>query len=99
MPIYEYECTKCGQRIEVMRKMTDPPLKRCRRCSGKLERLLSPVGFQFKGSGWYITDYARKGSSDSKSSDGKAESKSEPKSQSETKSAATPETKTDSKAL
>jgi putative FmdB family regulatory protein len=80
MPIYEYECTKCGERIEVIRKMSDPPLKRCRACSGKLQRLLSPVGIQFKGSGWYVTDYARKsGDREPKSSDKKAESKPEPK--------------------
>lgn len=62
MPIYEYACRKCGAQIEVLQKMSDAPLRRCRTCGGRLERLLSPVGIQFKGSGWYVTDYARKGS-------------------------------------
>lgn len=59
MPIYEYACRKCGEQIEVLQKMTDPPLRRCPACGGRLERLLSPVGIHFKGSGWYVTDYAR----------------------------------------
>lgn len=62
MPIYEYACRKCGEQIEVLQKMSDAPLRRCRACGGRLERLLSPVGIHFKGSGWYVTDYARKGS-------------------------------------
>jgi putative FmdB family regulatory protein len=61
MPIYEYACRKCGQQFEVLQKMSDVPLRRCRACGGRLERLISPVGIQFKGTGWYVTDYARKG--------------------------------------
>lgn len=61
MPIYEYECKKCGARIEALQKMSDKPLRRCRDCGGQLERLLSSVGIQFKGTGWYVTDYGRKG--------------------------------------
>jgi putative FmdB family regulatory protein len=60
MPIYEYECSKCGQKIEVLQKMTDKPLKKHAGCGGSLTKLISAAGFQFKGTGWYVTDYARK---------------------------------------
>jgi|SRR5215831_4998111 len=60
MPIYEYECTKCGERIEVIQKMSDKPLKKHADCGGTLHKLISASGFQFKGTGWYVTDYARK---------------------------------------
>jgi putative FmdB family regulatory protein len=61
MPIYEYECSKCGKTIEVLQKMTDKPLKKHQGCGGSLTKLISAAGFQFKGTGWYVTDYARKG--------------------------------------
>jgi putative FmdB family regulatory protein len=61
MPIYEYECAKCGKRIEVIQKMSDKPLKKHESCGGTLTKLISAAGFQFKGTGWYVTDYARKG--------------------------------------
>jgi len=60
MPIYEYECAKCGKTIEVIQKMSDKPLKQHEGCGGKLTKLISASGFQFKGTGWYVTDYARK---------------------------------------
>src|SRR5262245_59634974 len=60
MPIYEYECSKCGKTIEVLQKMSDKPLKKHAQCGGTLTKLISAAGFQFKGSGWYVTDYARK---------------------------------------
>src|SRR3974377_296712 len=66
MPIYEYECAKCGKRIEVIQKMSDKPLKKHEGCGGALSKLISAAGFQFKGTGWYVTDYARKGQSESK---------------------------------
>jgi putative FmdB family regulatory protein len=62
MPIYEYECAKCGKRIEAIQKMSDKPLKKHEGCGGTLTKLISAAGFQFKGTGWYVTDYARKGS-------------------------------------
>ena len=62
MPIYEYECSKCGKRIEVIQKMSDKPLKKHEGCGGTLSKLISAAGFQFKGTGWYVTDYARKDS-------------------------------------
>jgi putative FmdB family regulatory protein len=58
MPIYEYTCRKCGAHLEVMQKISDKPLARHSRCGGKLEKEWSRTGFQFKGSGWYVTDYA-----------------------------------------
>jgi len=60
MPIYEYECEKCGKTIEVIQKMSDKPLKKHDGCGGALTKLISAAGFQFKGTGWYVTDYARK---------------------------------------
>jgi putative FmdB family regulatory protein len=64
VPIYEYRCTKCGHRFEAIQKVSDSPLSKCEKCKGKVERLISSPAIQFKGSGWYITDYARKGSSE-----------------------------------
>jgi putative FmdB family regulatory protein len=60
MPIYEYECKKCKAHLEVLQKMSDKPLTKCRRCGGRLEKQWSATGFQFVGSGWYVTDYAGK---------------------------------------
>jgi putative FmdB family regulatory protein len=57
--LYEYECASCGRRFELIQKFSDPPTTTCT-CGGTAHRLLSPAGFQFKGSGWYVTDYARK---------------------------------------
>ncbi|MDA8387555.1 MAG: transcriptional regulator [Nitrospiraceae bacterium] len=62
MPVYEYMCQSCGQRHEALQKFSDPPLSECPRCKGKLKKLISNNSFVLKGSGWYITDYARKGS-------------------------------------
>jgi putative FmdB family regulatory protein len=65
MPLYEYECDACGRRFEVIQKFSDPPIETCESCSkGPVRRLLSSPAIQFKGSGWYITDYAKKGKSD-----------------------------------
>lgn len=69
MPIYEYSCQKCGAHMEVMQKITDEPLKRHAKCGGKLVKEWSRTGFQFKGEGWYVTDYA------GKKSDAKEEAK------------------------
>ena len=60
MPIYEYECRKCSAHMEAMQKLSDKPLVKCRKCGGRLEKLLSAPAIQFKGSGWYVTDYAAK---------------------------------------
>lgn len=61
MPIYEYECRRCRRRLETMRRLSDPPLTECPECGGELRKLVSAPAFQFKGSGWYVTDYAKKG--------------------------------------
>ena len=66
MPIYEYQCAKCGKTIEVIQKMSDKPLKKHTGCGGALTKLISAAGFQFKGTGWYMTDYARKSSGEGK---------------------------------
>ena len=98
MPIYEYSCQKCHARVEVMQKITDKPLKRCKSCGGKLEKEWSTTSFQLKGTGWYVTDYAGKKTGD-------ADKESAPKSVSapdvktdgaaDTKTAAAPETKSE----
>lgn len=77
MPIYEYQCAKCKKTIEVIQKFSDKPLKKHAGCGGSLTKLISASGFQFKGTGWYVTDYARKSSSENKESskDAKTESK------------------------
>ena len=65
MPLYEYECDACGRRFEVIQKFSDAPVEVCRECGkGPVRRLLSSPAIQFKGSGWYITDYAKKSTSD-----------------------------------
>lgn len=61
MPIYEYVCQKCGHHLEVMQKMSDKPLTRCKECKGKLEKIFSQTSFQLKGSGWYVSDYGKSG--------------------------------------
>ena len=60
MPIYEYECTKCGKIEEALQKFSDKPLTKCKHCAGKLTKLVSHSSFHLKGSGWYVTDYAGK---------------------------------------
>jgi len=78
MPIYEYECRKCGAHVEAFQKVNDKPLTKCRKCGGKLERKISAPAIQFKGSGWYVTDYASKTTKGEKSeSESATESKSE----------------------
>ena len=62
MPLYEYECEGCGKRFELIRKFSDPPVETCFSCGGHVRKLLSSPAIQFKGTGWYITDYARKNS-------------------------------------
>ena len=85
MPIYEYECAKCGKTIEVIQKMSDKPLKKHEGCGGTLHKLISAAGFQFKGTGWYVTDYARKGRTGD-APESKTESKTESKDTKDTSS-------------
>ncbi len=100
MPLYEYQCRSCGDVSEVIQRMSDDPLSTCEKCGGELKKLLSAPAFQFKGSGWYVTDYANKsgdngkgdsGGDASKGSDAKSSGDS---SKSEKKAAPKTETKT-----
>lgn len=70
MPIYEYQCTSCGCRVEMMQKITDESLQTCPSCKGQLRRLMSLTSFQLKGNGWYATDYKDK---DKRKKDAKAD--------------------------
>jgi len=67
MPIYEYQCQKCNAHTEAFQKVSDKPLSKCPKCRGKLEKLISAPAIQFKGSGWYVTDYAGKATKGEKS--------------------------------
>jgi len=86
MPIYEYECRKCHAHIEVFQKVSDKPPTKCRKCGGKLERKISAPAIQFKGSGWYVTDYAKTTKGDKSESESSTEAKTEKTEKSEKKS-------------
>ncbi len=75
MPIYEYQCDRCGHRSEELQRLADPPVALCPNCGGPYRKLISAPSFQFKGSGWYVTDYARNqgGKDQGKSDTGKSE--------------------------
>ena len=87
MPLYEYQCDACAHRFEVIQKFSDPPIDVCPKCGGAVKKLLSSPAIQFKGSGWYITDYARASKADTAAPPASGEAKTE----------STPETKADSK--
>ncbi len=91
MPIYEYECLKCGKTMEAMQKFSDSPLSECCHCRGEVRKLISMSTFHLKGSGWYVTDYSGKNQSTSSSNspDAKPSEKSESKSASSEGSAST----------
>jgi len=92
MPIYEYECLACGKTTEAIQKFSDAPLATCHECGGQLKKLISNTTFVLKGSGWYVTDYGRKGSETEKKSSG-----TEKKSTGDKETKTTAETKTDTK--
>lgn len=99
MPIYEYQCKKCGHQTELWQKFSDPPMARCDHCNGKMKKLISQSTFHLKGTGWYVTDYASKSDANSASSANTGEStKKEPgeKGTKETKSPAKTSSKADS---
>ena len=78
MPLYEYECSACGHQFEVIRKFSDPPEEKCPKCGGAVRKLQSAPAFQFKGTGWYVTDYAKSGQAEGKAGpDGKKDSATE----------------------
>jgi putative FmdB family regulatory protein len=72
MPLYEYQCGACGHRFEIIQKFSDPPLETCPRCSGPVQKLQSAPAFHLKGTGWYVTDYAKKEAPADTKSDGGA---------------------------
>ena len=85
MPLYEYECKKCGHRFEKIQKFSDKMVKKCPDCGGVVEQMISAPAVQFKGSGWYVTDYAKKSQAPA-SEGGSKESKKDEKSKSESSS-------------
>jgi len=74
MPLYEYQCKKCKHRFEKIQKFSDKMLTKCPECGGPIEQVVSAPAVQFKGSGWYVTDYAKKGSASASSSSSENES-------------------------
>lgn len=103
MPLYEYQCVQCGERVEIIQRLSDPPHTECEACGGEMKKLMSAPAIQFKGSGWYKTDYAAKpaaaktdtAASETKSDGAKSETKTETKS--ETKTESKSETKSEAK--
>ena len=79
MPLYEYLCKKCGHRFEKIQKFSDKPVKKCPECGGAVEQVISAPAVQFKGSGWYVTDYAKKSGSSAGSSDSGSKDSKDPK--------------------
>jgi putative FmdB family regulatory protein len=77
MPLYEYQCLNCGKKTEVIQKFDDAPLAVCPSCGGEVKKLISSPAFQFKGTGWYVTDYAGKKGGAGPDSKSKADGKSE----------------------
>jgi putative FmdB family regulatory protein len=95
MPLYEYQCKKCGHIFEKIVKFSDKPIKKCPECGGVVEQTISAPAVQFKGSGWYVTDYAKKSQSSASSSDGGKDSK-DSKDSKESKDSKKDEKKSDS---
>ncbi len=97
MPIYEYTCQKCKAHTEILQKLGDKPLTRCKKCGGKLEKQWSASGIQFKGAGWYVNDYAKK-KPDVKETQGESKGEGKSEGKSEAKTEAKAETKAETKA-
>ena len=97
MPLYEYECEVCGHRFEAIQKFSDAPLEKCPNCGGAVRKLQAAPAFQFKGSGWYVTDYAKKDQPSGGKKDGGGQSASggESKSEKTAEKGDTPAAKTD----
>ncbi len=96
MPLYEYQCSACGETVEAIQKFSDQPLTDCPSCEGTLKRLLSAPAIQFKGQGWYVTDYAKKEGSAKAPDDSKKKEKSDSGTK-ETKSTADTSKKSETK--
>ncbi len=86
MPLYEYQCRKCGHRFEKIQKFSDKMVKKCPECGGPVEQMISAPAVQFKGSGWYVTDYAKKSSSPGSSGDSGSKDKKDEKPKSDSSS-------------
>lgn len=104
MPLYEYQCKKCHHRFERIQKFSDPIVKKCPECGGPVEQMISAPAIQFKGSGWYVNDYAKKSGSGTSSGDSSSTSESseaktdvKPESRSESKTEGKSESKAESK--
>ncbi len=97
MPLYEYQCKKCHHRFEKIQKFSDKPMKKCPDCGGPVEQLVSAPAVQFKGSGWYVTDYAKKGSATASTSDGDSAAKDSAAKDTSAKDASAKDTKKDEK--
>ncbi len=91
MPIYEYQCTRCGKTMEAMQRFSDPPLCECSHCNGELRKLISMSTFHLKGSGWYTTDYAGKNQSTSSTKSSESSCSAEKKSSDGSSSSSTTE--------
>ena len=78
MPLYEYRCTACGHTFEVIQRFSDRPLRKCKECSGRLEKLISRTSFQLKGGGWYVNDYSGSKASPAAAKGGSSESSPSP---------------------
>ena len=94
MPLYEYQCDTCAHRFEVIQKYSDAPVEVCPKCGGHVSKLLSSPAIQFKGTGWYVTDYAKSGSGNTES---KSEKSDKAEAKAETKTETKSETKTETK--
>jgi len=94
MPLYEYQCKKCHHRFEKIQKFSDPLVKKCPKCGGPVEQVISAPAVQFKGSGWYVTDYAKSSSSPSSGSNGDSGAKKDEKKESKTESTSRSESST-----
>ncbi len=98
MPIYEYECLKCGEIREAQQKFSDKPLSTCPRCGGTLKKIISNTSFILKGTGWYKTDYASKPAESGKKSEAKKDSGTEPKTETKADAQTKADTKTEAAA-
>lgn len=99
MPLYEYRCTKCSHVFEKIQKFSDPHVSECPKCGAQVEQVISAPAVQFKGAGWYVTDYAKKGSPSKGKSEmsSSSESKSSESKSSESKSTDSKPSSTDKK--
>jgi putative FmdB family regulatory protein len=77
MPIYEYQCLRCEKKTELLQRFDDPPLASCPDCGGEVRKLISSPAFHFKGSGWYVTDYGKKGGAETSAAKGEGAAQSE----------------------